>query len=186
MKNASWLMLAIAVGCQTKDDTPDNTGTADSSPTTDEGCSCTELGADFGINPDIPNGDPETWGALPPDALVSTTCLRTTPTEEGAALFEETKAPVIAQMMAAPIPGLMGLSLGGSASCTMSRTLTIWATEADMVAFVTGDAHAEAASKMGEISRGGSKMGHWKVSDLPAVGWAEVAAALEDYDGPEY
>ena len=61
----------------------------------------------------------------------------------------------------------------GAAAC-------VWADEAAMMGFVVGPAHAAAMARTSDISRGGEQTDHWRVDALPAVGWAEVIAALPD------
>lgn len=147
------------------------------------GCRPDVLEDDFVLLVPGPAGDPTTWPALPPDAVVSSTYLQIRDTPEARAAFDEASGPVFAEI-SAPASGLMGASTGSSVSCGTARTLTAWATEADMMAFVTGPAHAAAIPRISEISRGGSITWSWTRAELDGVDWGTVAAALAAYDGP--
>ena len=144
-------------------------------------CQAVNLQPDFALIPDL--GDPADWPELPPDAIVASTFLRLDP--DGMARFEELNVP-ITEALSAPAPGLMGLSIGFSESCGTTRTLSVWATEADLMRFVSGPAHSAALADVGTVSRGGSITDSWRVSELEAVRWEAVAAAFAEHTGPAY
>lgn len=150
---------------------------ADTGPGLD-GCAANRLSEDAALDGRLgPAGDPATWGPLPPEAIVATTYLPLQGTESSMAAFDGAMGPIIGELMA-PAEGLLGLSFLASAACGDVRTLTVWADEAAMMGFVVGPAHAAAMARTSDISRGGEQTDHWRVDALPAVGWAEVIAAL--------
>lgn len=64
--------------------------------------------------------------------------------------FGQLLDPMMPELMANA--GMLGVSLGSSPSCGTARTLTIWRDHAAMIAFVAGDAHAEAMGRIDEVS----------------------------------
>jgi hypothetical protein len=153
-------------------------GSADGADTGLEGCAANRMSEDAALDGRLgPAGDPATWVPLPPEAIVATTYLPLQGTEASMAAFDGAMGPIIDELMA-PAAGLLGLSFLSSAACGDVRTLTVWADEAAMMGFVVGPAHAAAMARTSDISRGGEQTDHWRVDALPAVGWAEVIAAL--------
>ena len=159
--------------------TDGNADAADTGPGLD-GCAANRMAEDAALDGRLgPAGDPATWGPLPPEAIVATTYLPVQGTEASMAAFDGAMGPIIGELMA-PAAGLLGLSFLSSAACGDVRTLTVWADAASMMGFVVGPAHAAAMARTSDISRGGEQTDHWRVDALPAVGWAEVIAALPD------
>lgn len=155
-------------------------------PTAGDPCQGAIMEDDFQVSQDMgPQGDPANWPAFPPGAIVSTTYLKMKDTPEAQAAFGESVGPIQAEFMAG-MPGLMGLSFAGSESCGTARTLSVWATEEDMMNFVTGPAHSAAIGRIGEISRGGSLTMSWTAEELGVVSWEGVVGALAAHGGPAY
>jgi hypothetical protein len=177
-----WAVVLVG-GCVASDPVGGSTG---DSGDLDDSCRAASREEDFAVDGDLgPQGDPANWGELPPDAIVSTTYLRMLATPEAQQAFGEATGPVAAEL-SAPAAGLMGLSFASSEACGTVRTLSVWATEEDQIAFVTGPAHGAAMTRIGDISRGGSVTMSWSVSELGEVSWEAVVDALQDHDGPSY
>lgn len=130
-------------------------------------------------------GDVSKWGPLPPNAIVAGTYLKLKPGEDVMEVFGQINGPIIAEL-SKPAKGLMGLSVMFSPSCGTARTLTVWASEQEMLDFVMGEAHAKAIQRVGEVSRGGSITHTWPVSNFEKLSWANVVAGFKDHDGPTY
>jgi heme-degrading monooxygenase HmoA len=97
--------------------------------------------------------------------------------------FDALMQPIVADLAARP--GLLALSLGGSAMCGTARTLTVWRDEVAMLEFVASDPHATAMAAVSEISRGGSVVTHWSGDEHDATWHAAVEHVAAD-DGPMY
>ncbi len=139
---------------------------------------------DFVVDPtpyDV--GDPASWGDFPGDAVVATTYLRLNP--DNLDVFGQVVGPVIGALTA-PAPGLLAMSTGQSEGCGVARTLTVWESEAAMMAFVTGPAHSAAMEATTDVSRGGSVTMTWRRDEVAAVDWNVVVPGLADHDGPVY
>ena len=130
-------------------------------------------------------GDPTSWPAMPPDAVVASTYLRLPDDAEATMTFDELVGPIFGELMA-PAPGLLGLSTSSSTRCGAVRTLSVWESEEAMMSFVTSDAHLTAMGRVAEVSRGGSITDHWAVDELPALTWEDVVARFREHDGPVY
>lgn len=177
-----------------------------SSSGVDEGSSTTEdpfAGCDRGIlEPDLigqdamgnpapvawtgPGADPET-GELVDDGntyVVSSTYLALMPDPAAQQAFGETMGPVIPTLFGNP--GMIATSLGTSMECSTARTLTVWASQEAMMAFVTSDAHANAIARVAEISRGDSLVTHWTGAAIPEITWDEALARVLADEGPFY
>lgn len=133
-----------------------------------------------------PGADPMT-GELVDDGdsfVVSSTYLAIKP--EGAAqqAFGESIGPMIPELLANP--GVVAIQLGTSMQCGSARTFTVWRDEAAMMAFVVGDAHANAIARTAEISRGGSVVTHWTATSLAEITWDEALARVAADEGPFY
>ncbi len=123
--------------------------------------------------------------AVPPGQyLITTTYLRLPLSKKAMARFNELIAPMDAELRANQ--GLVRTSTRLSTSCNTARTMTVWKSEADMMKFVTGPAHAKAMAGTPEVSRGGSITTHWMDSEAGAT-WEKAAQSLAaDNDGPIY
>ena len=92
-----------------------------------------------------PQYDAETGLTFEPDAdqtfVVAATYLPVS--RQGKGLFRERMGGIQAELDAGP-DGLIAYSTGGKLVGREYRTVTVWETEDDMMAFVLGDAHAQA------------------------------------------
>lgn len=182
----SWMVLAS--GCNGTDTEPDDTSAPDSdtADTDSDGCVAEVLEDDFLLNLSAgEQGDPVNWGPMPPTAIVAMTYLRLASSDEARTAFDGAVQGVVVAL-SAPAPGLMGVSTGTSEGCRTARTLTVWQDEASLFGFVAGDAHVAAMAQTSVVSRGGSITADYRVSELPAVDWASVAARFADHEGPVY
>ena len=93
-------------------------------------------------------------------------------------------ASVITELLANP--GVVAIQLGTSMQCSSARTFTVWRDEAAMMAFVVGDAHANAIARTPEISRGGSVVTHWAATSIAEITWDEALARVAADRGPFY
>ncbi|MEL6189165.1 MAG: hypothetical protein AAFU79_31475, partial [Myxococcota bacterium] len=98
--------------------------------------------------------------------------------------FDQLSGAVIEELFRSP--GMLGVSITGSMSCNTTRTLTVWATQADMFRFVASGAHVAAIGRVAEVSRGGSITETWPANDLPSLDWADVVPRFSEHDGPVY
>lgn len=81
--------------------------------------------------------------------------------------------------------GMVAYALGFEPNCGFARTITVWRDAAAMVAFASGDVHANAASQSLDVGVTG-RVTHFAVSaDEMPVTW-EVAAAQLDEIAPFY
>ena len=142
-----------------------------------------ELFAPFGG----PGVDPAT-GKLRPSAgepyIISSTYIRLRPEPAAQQAFGELMGPIAGALQQQP--GLAAVLLGSSMTCGTARTLTVWASEEEMYAFVGGAPHAAAMAAVGQVSRGGSLATHWVATGTAAAEWPSVLPQLRAYDGPLY
>ena len=54
------------------------------------------------------------------------------------------------------------------------------------MAFVVGDAHANAIARTPEISRGGSVVTHWTATSIAEITWDEAIVRVAADEGPFY
>jgi heme-degrading monooxygenase HmoA len=120
-----------------------------------------------------PGVDPKTGRLAAGNYLVSTTYLALEPERTSRAL--ELSGPVIQTLF--EMKGFVAFSTSQSNDCAALRTLTIWESEEDMVAFVVSPAHRAAMSEVAELSRGTSKTLAWEGSEKDAT-WERAASYL--------
>jgi heme-degrading monooxygenase HmoA len=65
--------------------------------------------------------------------------------------------------------GFVAFSTTESSSCATMRTLTVWQSEEDLLAFVTSPAHVAAMSEVSELSRGSSNTTAWAGNEKDAT-----------------
>lgn len=193
------LSLALTLGCQSPaDSSGDPSGTTTGSTTDSTTSTATEPQIP-GCTADVlekdglkagplsgPGVDPATGELtnLPKGFVVSTTYLALKPGADTKDLFFKILSPVQAQMKADP--GMLAVQLWMSNKCSTARTLAVWKDEAAMVEFATSGAHADAASQIGDISRGESVITHWEGASAADVTWEVAAQKLGEADGPSY
>lgn len=183
--------IAACGGEDPADNTPAPTPSASPSPTVAPGPVCERgvLEADFQLFAPFggPGVDPAT-GKLRPSVgapyLISSTYIRLRPEPAAQQAFGELMGPIAGALQQQP--GLAAVLLGTSMSCGTARTLTVWASEEEMYAFVGGGPHAAAMARVAEVSRGGSLATHWVATGTTAAEWPSVLAQLRAYDGPLY
>ena len=129
------------------------------------------------VNPDTKQINP------PAGAIVATTYLAIKPNEQAGQRFGQVVGPVFQDLAARQ--GLLGITASNSTACNTARTLTVWESEAAMMAFVTGEAHAAAMQATSDISRGSSVTMTWPHAGGELT-WQSAAARLKDHDGPIY
>ncbi len=80
--------------------------------------------------------------------------------------------------------GMVAFGIGSSEACGDSRTLSVWASEEAMVAFVAGDAHAAAMLQAQDLSIQG-RTTHWEVTaeELEELDWGVARERVEDVPG---
>lgn len=187
---ASFAVALVACSGKGSDSSPTPAGTTtddrDTSDTSADACPAHVLQADFELDDDLGAlGDPANWTTdVPPGAVVSATFLRLQDSEGASDVFRELITATTADLVVSD--GLLGVSLGKSPSCGVSRTLALWESEAAMMDFVLGEAHLDAIQRVGEVSRGGSITDHWSASDLETIAWESVVPLLAAHDGPVY
>lgn len=120
-----------------------------------------------------PGVDPATGTLAPGSYFVAATYLAMEPGEVQRAQMLGGK--VVESL--ATTEGLVAFSLAGSQSCVSLRTLTVWRSEEDMLAFVISPAHATAMSQTSTLSRGTSNTISWAGDEKTAT-WAEAATRL--------
>lgn len=180
MKSSLWILipaLVFTAACGDAADDADDTSPPPEGPL----CARGTLEPDLAMQtPLMGSGvDPATGAIAPPPSgsyVVSSTYLALKPDPAAQARFGELTGPIQAALMNQE--GLVGLQLASSKSCVTARTLTIWASEEAMYAFVTGPAHMEAASSFSEVSRGGSVVTHWSAASTGEIRWEEAAKKL--------
>lgn len=125
-------------------------------------CSVTALEPDWREDaPLVGPGVDAASGELKPGSYrFATTYLPVKP--EKAAAVLELSAPVIQTLQSSP--GLVAVATGQSASCAVFRTLTVWESEEDMLAFVLSPAHVRAMAETSAVSRGSAATISWQGS----------------------
>src|SRR6185369_8907297 len=73
--------------------------------------------------------------------------------------------------------GFVAFSTVSSPSCAALRTLTVWESEEDMLAFVASPAHVTAMAAISELSRGSSNTVAWDGTEQDAT-WDRGAELL--------
>jgi quinol monooxygenase YgiN len=181
-------------------DAPASTSGADTSSSTDDDpfADCDRgtlesdlMGADAMGNPIPvawfgPGADPITGELIAEGTsfVVSSTYLAIKPEAAAQQAFGESVAPLVPALLANP--GVVAIQLGTSMQCGSARTFTVWQDEAAMMAFVVGDAHANAIARTPEISRGGSVVTHWTATSIAEITWDEAIARIAADEGPFY
>ena len=154
-------------------------------------CISTALESDFVVDVPLsgPGVDPNSGELIIPASgpvVAATTYLRLKNTEAGLQRFDELSGPVVQDLQQRFGSGLLAFSFASSTLCNVRRTLTIWQSEADMMGFVTGDAHLDAIRNVGDISRGGSITQTFQVTGSVEVDWSNVASTFATHNGPIY
>lgn len=182
LRSLSPILLALSLTACAEDDAPDQ----DTPAGPFAACKRELIEPDqaFMGPPQGPAVDPQTQQINPPaGAVVATTYLAIKPDEQAGQRFGQVVGPVIQDLGARQ--GLLGITTSNSTACNTARTLTVWESEAAMMAFVTGDAHAAAMQATADISRGGSVTMTWTHAGGELT-WQSAAARLEDHDGLVY
>lgn len=123
-------------------------------------------------------------GALRPGSYtIATTRLQLLTTDESRAHFLAVMAGLGKAVDEAP--GLVGYQIGNSERCAVTRTLTVWQSEDEMLEFVLGQAHSAAIDAIPKISRGGSNTARWQGSEADAT-WDLAARKIAMDQGPFY
>ena len=80
--------------------------------------------------------------------------------------------------------GMVAFGIGSSEACGDSRTLSVWASEEAMVAFVAGDAHAAAMLQAPDLAIQG-RTTHWEVTaeELEELDWDVARERVEHVPG---
>lgn len=80
--------------------------------------------------------------------------------------------------------GMVAFGIGSSEACGDSRTLSVWASEEAMMAFVAGDAHAAAMLQAQDLSIQG-RTTHWEVTaeELEELDWDVARERVKDVPG---
>ncbi|HYO95115.1 MAG TPA: antibiotic biosynthesis monooxygenase [Polyangiaceae bacterium] len=107
-----------------------------------------------------PGVDPASGELEPGSYRIATTYLPVKP--EKAAAVLELSGPIIQTLQSSR--GLVAVATGQSASCAAFRTLTVWESEEDMLAFVLSPAHVRAMAETSAISRGSTATISWQGS----------------------
>jgi heme-degrading monooxygenase HmoA len=121
-----------------------------------------------------PGVNPSTGTLAPGDYHVATTYLALQPGKTETAL--ELSGPVIESLFTSP--GFVAVTTGGSVSCNTLRTLTVWASEEAMFAFVASPAHVRAMAQTSGVSRGTSNTTTWD-GNAETITWREAARQLD-------
>ena len=122
-------------------------------------CDKGEMEADFVADTPLtgPGVDAETGELAEGSYFIATTYLAMKPGKLEQVI--QLSAPAIGELQSSP--GFVALSTAKSDSCLALRTMTVWASEEEMYAFVTGPAHATAMAAMSDVSRGSSNTISW-------------------------
>jgi hypothetical protein len=133
-----------------------------------------------------PGADPMTGELIAEGTsfVVSSTYLAIKPEAAAQQAFGESVAPLVPALLANP--GVVAIQLASSMQCGTARTFTVWQDEAAMMAFVVGDAHANAIARTPEISRGGSVVTHWNATSIAEITWDEAIVRIAADEGPFY
>ncbi len=132
---------------------------------------------------DIPLGgpgfDPETGitGEPQDTYLVSTTQIYVRPDKVGE--FFSVAGAVLETLNVSE--GMLAYGIGSSQACGVSRTLSIWSSEEEMLGFVTSDAHAAAMLQATELGFTG-RTAHWEATadELMELDWDVARAKAEE------
>jgi len=165
-------------GCASDDSQPSNVANAGSSShqfAEFAACSKAVLEQDIGADTALvgPGVDQGSGQIAPGSYFIATTYLAIKPDQVDAAL--ELGQPVVESL--ASMHGLVAFSLTQSASCASLRTLTVWQTEEDMMAFVVSPAHLKAMPRLSSLSRGTSNTVAWQANETDAT-WQQAIAHL--------
>jgi heme-degrading monooxygenase HmoA len=120
-----------------------------------------------------PGVDAETGKLEPGSYLVASTYLALEPAQVERALG--LGGPVVESLF--DMPGFVAFSTLSSRSCAALRTLTVWQSEEDMLAFVASPAHVAAMAVVSELSRGSSNTVAWDGTEQDAT-WERGAEFL--------
>jgi heme-degrading monooxygenase HmoA len=107
-----------------------------------------------------PGVDPATGELKPGSYRIATTYLPVKP--EKAAAVLELSVPIVETLQRSR--GLVAVATGQSQSCAVFRTLTVWESEEDLLAFVLSPAHVRAMAETSAISRGSAATISWQGS----------------------
>jgi len=127
-----------------------------------------------------PGVDPKTGALAPGHYVIASTYLALVP--EQAAHAQDLGSAVVATLP--KMKGLVAFGLRSSQSCVALRTLTVWTSEDDMMAFVMSPAHAKAMVQASTLSRGSSNIVSWEGNE-DAASWKEAAAHLAHDTGAD-
>lgn len=185
------LLLAITAACG-DDDTGAGGSTGTTTATQTASTSTVTSGASTGVDPfagckkgtlegdfaeDLPltgpGVDPATGKLAPGTYVVAATYLAMNPSK--AERTGQLGGAVVDSLTSAQ--GLVAFTLGGSQSCASLRTLTVWQSEEDMLAFVVSPAHSMAMLETPMLSRGTSNTISWEGNEATAS-WAESTTRL--------
>jgi heme-degrading monooxygenase HmoA len=125
-----------------------------------------------------PGIDPMTGSVTPGQYVIATTYLALVPSQTVNA--KELGGAVIASLPT--MSGLVAVGVTSSKACASLRTLTVWKSEEDMMAFVMSDAHANAMAQISTLSRGTSNLISWEGNETD-VSWAAALAHLASTKG---
>ena len=190
LSSTKWLIVSMVVlpstllsglllsGCASDDSQPSNAASAGSSSnqfTQFAACSKAVLEQDIGHDSALvgPGVDQKSGQIAPGSYFIATTYLALKPDQVDAAL--ELGQPIVESL--ASMHGFVAFSLTQSASCASLRTLTVWQTEEDMMAFVVSPAHLKAMPRISALSRGTSNTVGWEASETDAT-WSQAIAHL--------
>jgi heme-degrading monooxygenase HmoA len=139
------------------------------------GCSKGALEEDLEGDAELagPGVDPETGQLTPGSYLIASTYLALKPEKIERALG--LGGPVVDSLFG--LHGFVAFSTTSSRSCAVLRTLTVWESEEDLLAFVASPAHTSAMAAISELSRGGSNTAAWDGTEQDAT-WERGAELL--------
>ena len=190
LSSTKWLIASMAVlpstllsglllsGCASDDAQPSNAASAGSSSNQFAefaACSKAVLEQDLGQDTALvgPGVDQKSGQLAPGSYFIATTYLALKPDQVDAAL--ELGQPIVESL--ASMHGFVAFSLTQSATCASLRTLTVWQTEEDMMAFVVSPAHLKAMPRISSLSRGTSNTVGWQANETDAT-WSQAIAHL--------
>ena len=129
-----------------------------------------------------PGVDPDTGALAPGHYVISSTYLAMVPEQSEHA--QQLGGAVIQSLPS--MQGLVASGFASSTSCATLRTLTVWQSEEDMVAFVSSPAHAAAMAQTSTLSRGSiSNVISWEGDETNAT-WEEAAKQLAKQTGGDF
>ena len=168
----------ILSGCASDDSQPKNAaGAGSSSHQFAEFAACSKAVLEQDIGPDTalvgPGVDQKSGQLAPGSYFIAATYLALKPDQVDAAL--ELGQPIVESL--ASMHGFVAFSLTQSATCASLRTLTVWQTEEDMMAFVVSPAHLKAMPRISSLSRGTSNTVGWQANETDAT-WSQAIAHL--------